>query len=113
MKVDFFTGTLRTQTGAEVTAYWAVTDSGVTAIVNSAEETFPIQNPGDILTQEPITSLDLLDLDPDQAKPIIEAILAGGYLKKPGIKGKGDAVLFVLANEAVHELEQIARSEEL
>ncbi len=112
MKVDFYTGILRTKTGDEVVAYWAHTDAGVTAILDSAEETFPISNQSEILKKELITSLDLLDLDQDSVQAIISTILKRGYLKKPGIKDKGEAVLFVLVNEALHELEEIARSEE-
>jgi hypothetical protein len=29
----------------------------------------------------------------------------------PGVKGKGEAVLFVLLNEAIHELTEIAEDE--
>ena len=113
MRVDFFRGILRTDTGASVAAYWARADSGVTAILDAAEETFRIEDKDVILEEELITSIDLVDPDPDLAQTIIDAILTGGHLKKPGIKGKGEAVLFVLVNEALHELEEIARSEEL
>jgi hypothetical protein len=113
VKVYFFTGILRTDTGDEVVAYWARTDSGDTAILYSAEETFRITDRSVILKEELITSIDLFDLDPDLAQTIIDTILTRGYLKKPGIKGKGEAVLFVLINEAIHELEEIARSEEV
>ncbi len=104
---------LRTETGDEVIAYWARTDSGDTAILYSAEETFRITDRSVILKEELITSIDLFDLDPDLAQTIIDTILTRGYLKKPGIKDKGEAVLFVLVNEAIHELEEIARSEEV
>ena len=113
MKVDFFTGILRTQNGDEIVAYWAHTDSGDIAIPDSAEETFPINDQGDILKKELITSLDLLDIDQNSAQAVINTILTRGYLKRPGIKDKGEAVLFVLVNEALHELEEIARSEEV
>ena len=113
MKVDFFTGVLRTETGDEVIAYWARTDSGDTAILDSTEQTFRIKDRTAILKEEIITSIDLFDLGPDLAQTIIETILTRGYLKKPGIKGKGEAVLFVLVNEAIHELEEVARSEEI
>ncbi len=112
MKIDFFTGILRTDKGASVGAYWASADSGYTAILDGAEETFRIKDRIVILKEELITSIDLVDLDPDLAQTIIDTILKRGYLKKPGIKDKGDAVLFVLVNEALLELEEIARSEE-
>jgi hypothetical protein len=113
VRVDFFTGVLRTESGDEVVAYWAQTDSGDTAIPDSGEETFRIKDRTAILKEEPITSIDLVDLDQDLAQTIIDTILTRGYLKKPGVKHKGEAVLFVLVNEALHELEEIARSEEL
>jgi hypothetical protein len=112
MRVDFFKGVLQTDTGDEVIAYWAHTDSGDTAILDSGKETFRIKDGTDILKEELITSVDLLDLDQDLVQTIIDAILTGGYLKKPGIKGKGEAALFVLVNEALHELEEIARWED-
>jgi hypothetical protein len=113
VKVDFFTGVLRTETGDEVIAYWARTDSGDTAIPDFAQETFRIKDRTVILKEEPVTSIDLVDLDQDLAQTIINTILTRGYLKKPGIKDKGEAVLFVLVNEALHELEEIARSDEV
>jgi hypothetical protein len=113
MRVDFFTGVMRTRTGDEVAAYWARTDSGDTAILDASDETFLIKDRTAILKEETITSIDLLDLDPDLAQTIIDTILTRGYLKKPGIKDKGEAVLFVLVNEVLHELEEIARSEEI
>jgi hypothetical protein len=113
VRVDFFRGILRTDTSASVIAYWARADSGATAILDAAEETFRIEDKDVILEEELIASIDLVDLDPDLAQTVIETILTGGHLKKPGIKGKGEAVLFVLVNEALHELEEIARSEEV
>ncbi len=113
MKVDFFTGILRTETGDEVAAYWARTDSGDTAILDAANETFLIKDRTAILKEEPVASVDLFDLDQELVETLINTILTRGYLKKPGIKDKGDAVLFVLVNEVLHELEEIARSEEV
>jgi hypothetical protein len=113
VKVDFFTGTLRTETGDEVVVYWAHTDSGDTAILDPPKEPFSIKDQSDILKKELITSIDLLDLDKDLVQPIIDTILTRGYLKKPGIKDKGEAVLFVLVNEALQEMEEVARSEEI
>ena len=100
MIVDFFTGVFD-QTGGEVIAYWARTDSGDTAILDSAEETFRIKDRTVILKEETVTSIDLVDFDQDLAQTIINTILTRGYLKKPGIKDKGEAVLFVLVNEAL------------
>ncbi len=113
MKVDFFTGTLRTETGNEAVAYWAHTDSGDTAILDPPEEPFSIKDQSAILKKGLITSIDLLDLEQDLAQTIIDTILTRGYLKKPGIKDKGEAVLFVLVNEALQEMEEVARSEEI
>jgi len=104
---------LRTDTGDEVVAYWARADSGATAILDSTEETFPIKDRTAILKEDLVTSIDLVDLDQDLVETIINTILTRGYLKKPGIKDKGEAVLFVLVNEAIQELEEIARTEEI
>ena len=112
MKVDFFRGILRTDTGDEVIAYWARSESGHTAIPDSGKETFRVKDKTAFLKEELVTSVDLVDLDQDLVQTIIDTILTRGYLKKPGIKGKGEAVLFVLVNEALHELEEIVRTEE-
>ena len=57
------------------------------------------------MTDHIITSLDLTGLDEDSTRTIVRNILQGDYLEKPGVRGKGDAVLFMLVNEAIHVLE--------
>ncbi len=49
-----------------------------------------------------MTTLDLPGLDREGVEVITGNILKGGYLDMPGVKGKGEAVLFMLVNEALH-----------
>ena len=63
------------------------------------------------LDVEPVTTLDLPGLDREGVEVITGNILKGGYLDMPGVKGKGEAVLFILVNEAIHELAEIAKDE--
>ena len=41
-------------------------------------------------------------------KEVVRNILRGGYLEKTGVRGKGDAVLYMLVNEGIQLLESVA-----
>jgi hypothetical protein len=60
-----------------------------------------------IIDSEIIASIDLEGLDEAALRFVVRSILRKGHLSKPGVKGKGDAVLFVLVNEALHDLESL------
>jgi hypothetical protein len=38
----------------------------------------------------------------------MDTILQQGYLARPGVRDKGDAVLFILTNDALRSLDQAA-----
>jgi hypothetical protein len=111
MMVTFYKGTLRTETGAEVAVSWAETDFGVTALISGSDELVHDLKSEQIADVEPVTTLDLPGLDREAVEVIIGNILKGGYLDMPGVKGKGEAVLFILVNEALHRLAEIAKDE--
>jgi hypothetical protein len=111
MIVNFYKGALRTETGAEVTVSWAETDFGVTALVAGSDELVHELDVERLAASELITRIDLPGLDREGIETVTGNILKGGYLDMPGVKGKGEAVLFVLLNEAIHELAEIARDE--
>jgi hypothetical protein len=111
MMVTFYKGTLRTETGAEVAVSWAETDFGVTALVTGSDELIHKLKLEQISDVELVTTLDLRGLEREGVEVITGNILKGGYLDMPGVKGKGEAVLFILVNEALHRLSEIAKDE--
>lgn len=111
MVVTFYKGTVRTETGAEVAVSWAETDFGVTALVSGSDELVHDPKLEQISDVELVTTLDLPGLDREGVEVIAGNILKGGYLDMPGVKGKGEAVLFILVNEALHRLAEIAKDE--
>jgi len=111
MIVTFYKGSLRTETGNEVAISWAETDFCVTALVSGSDELVHELKLGQIANIEVVTTLDLPGLDREGVEVIAGNILKGGYLDMPGVKEKGDAVLFVLLNEAIQELGEIAKDE--
>jgi hypothetical protein len=111
MIVTLYKGALRTETGTEVAISWAETDFGLTALVSGSDELVHELQLEQIANIEVVTTLDLPGLDREGVEVIAGSILKGGYLDMPGVKGKGEAVLFVLLNEAIHELVEIAEDE--
>ena len=111
MRVDFYKGEIvRDKTGPKI-AYWAKTPHNVVAQIGDETELLEDLNQAKIVSEELITSLNLPGLDRAGIETIVTSILRGGYLTKPGVKDKGEAVLFILANEAIHELESIEADE--
>ena len=113
MRVDFFKGVVQAETGEESVVYWARATSGNVAVFDGTKKTCRLEDQGVIVDEEHVTAIDLPDLDQDLVDAVVKRVLIGGYLKKPGIKDKGEAVLFVVVNEALQQLEEIARAEEL
>jgi hypothetical protein len=111
MLVTFYKGTLRTDTGCDIAVSWAETDAGVTALVSGSDELIRELDLEQISTVEPVAVFDLPGLDREGVEVIVGSILKGKYLDMPGVKGKGEAVLFVLVNEALHQLAEIAAEE--
>ncbi len=93
-------------------AFWAEWDAGKKMF---AESMGFVQAPEDceVVASEMVTSIDLPGIGREDAEFLIERLLEGGYLDKPGAVGKGDAILFMLVNEALHELDKLADKEHL
>jgi hypothetical protein len=109
MIVTFHKGTLRKKDGADVAVSWAETDFGVTALLSGSDELVHELDMEQMTAVESVATLDLPGLDREAIDVIVESILKGGYLDMPGVKGKGEAVLFILVNEALHQLAEIAK----
>lgn len=113
MKVEFYKGVIRKKTGQELGISWAKTPLGVLAFVRPEEDFAHCFDPKEVGRSDLIVTLDLPDLDEESVRIICSNVLEGGYLERPGLRNKGDALLFVLVNEALHRLAEIAAEEEL
>jgi len=111
MRVDFYKGEIVLDKTGPKTAYWAKTPHNVMAHIGDEIKLLEDFNQAKIVSEELITSLNLPGLDRAGVETIVTNILRGEYLTKPGVKDKGEAVLFILANEAIHELESIQADE--
>jgi hypothetical protein len=109
MLVTFYKGALRTKDGSEIAVSWAETDFGVMGLASGSEDLVHEIDTGQITVIEPIAAFDLPGLDSEGVEVVVGSILKGKYLDMPGVKGKGEAVLFVLVNEALHQLAEIAK----
>ncbi|MBI5250285.1 MAG: hypothetical protein HY912_12390 [Desulfomonile tiedjei] len=106
MLVRFWRGIIR-KTSKEIRAFWAESDFGITVFIQGGEF---VQSgePYEIAAGELMTSLELPGLEREDIEFLIQRILEGGYLEKPGVKGKGDAILYMLVNEALHTLTKLS-----
>lgn len=104
MKVVFFQGLMRHSTGKQVPAQWAQTPFGIMGIDEGDETDLRILDSTSLEPLEEIAVVDLTGLDREGVEVIVLNILSGNYLDKPGVKGGGDAVLFILVNEALQVL---------
>jgi hypothetical protein len=112
MKVDFFRAILREDSTSDVRMWCAITPFGVRALKGDEEAILSNLSLEDLSRAESIVTVDLSGLDRVSLEAITDIILKSGLLGKPGVKGKGEAVLFMLANEALHALAQVMRDEE-
>jgi hypothetical protein len=112
MIASFFTGTLRSRSGESLDAVWARTPFGAMVWVRGDEQAAVVQNI-DIIREDLVTTCELPGLDREGLETLVSNILTRGYLERPGVHGKDEAVLFLLVNEAIHILEEIARKEGL
>jgi hypothetical protein len=104
MKVQFYKGVIREESGEEVVVHWAVTRFGISALKHGADDLRNHLALDEVIHAEAVTEVELPGLDKEDADVLVENILRGGYLEKPGVKDSGEAVLFILVNEAINSL---------
>lgn len=92
----------------EITS-WAETPSGIVTLAHEAGKGLLRIDADSILESDPVVTVNLPGIDDQALETIVENILRRGYLDKPGIRGKDEAVLFVLVNEVLTELEGLRR----
>ncbi len=101
-----FYRTKTAQEGRQIDLYWS--DFGAPHILLMKEgritkESVPA-SPGELITE-----FELPGLNEEQVEFITRKILKGGFLNEPGVRGKGDSVLYLLVNETLHELEKLQK----
>lgn len=108
MKVDFCKGFIRSKARGKIPMTWACTPHGILAAAEDPPYELRLLEEPDVVADHIIATVDLTDLEEGPANEIIRNILQGRYLEKPGVQDKGDAVLFMLVNEAIQVLESAA-----
>jgi hypothetical protein len=107
MLVDFYKGALEVggSSGPQKhVVYWAAVSEEIFAVSAPAYEPIVDFDPAQAVEVDFITDLDLAGVDREGLVTLVGNILTGGYLDKPGVKGKGEAVLYILVNEALQAL---------
>ncbi|MEW6348059.1 MAG: hypothetical protein AB1646_03300 [Thermodesulfobacteriota bacterium] len=112
--VRFFKGTWRVGLdGAfDGEGYWAHTSFGNMVLRDPESLEVAVLPATAVLSGELQGSVNLEDLDRAGVACIVANLLAGGYLSRPGIGEREDSLLFLLVNEAIHVLDQIAATNE-
>ncbi len=102
--VQFYEGILKSFKCGSAPIVWAESCSGNRVVIDSKIRGLEDSEMVQIGAKELVTAVDLDGLDVDDAIYMIDAILKGKYYSRPGVKGKLDAALYLLVNEAVNEL---------
>jgi hypothetical protein len=104
VNVEFRKGVVRKESGEESPAQWAVSPFGVRILLKGAKSVETSLAPFFVLTEELFAEIDLPGVDREGVEAIADGLLLGGYLERDDMKDKGDALLFILVNEALHAL---------
>jgi hypothetical protein len=108
MKIDLFKGLIRDASDSDVVAWCARTPFGIRAVALDCRDEILAVEPEHTSVSEHVTTLDLPGLDREALEFLMDTILQQGYLARPGVRDKGDAVLFILTNDALRSLDQAA-----
>jgi len=109
--VRFYKGVVKAGETTGFCSSWAETPFGLLAFPEGSKGELQTIDPDRIETSQEVTTVELTGLDRPGVELIVSNILQRGLLDKPGIASKGDAVLYVLVNEVLHELQAIERLE--
>jgi len=108
MKIELFRGVIKDACGSQIEAWCARTPFGIRAVpVDEGSAEIRIADPQQTSVLEVVTTIDVAGLDRDSLEFLVDTILQKGYLARNGVIGKGDAVLFLVTNDALQALEQI------
>jgi hypothetical protein len=107
MFVRFYRARTREE-GIEIDLFWADFGTQCILLMKERKITKELRDVAP-LPSELVTEFELPGLDEGQVEFIARKILKGGFLEEPGVRGKGDSVLYMLVNETLHELEQLQK----
>jgi hypothetical protein len=102
--VFFFEGILRNSETYPLQIAWAESSFGKRGRTDSGIRIFGDSEIDQITEKRLVTSIDLVGVEAEDAIFIIDAILRGRYCDRPGVRGKHDAALYLLVNEAISRL---------
>jgi hypothetical protein len=108
MKIELFKGHIQDASGTEREAWCARSDFGVRAVCFDEPAEVRIAEQARVAASDHITSLELPGLNREDLEFLLDVILQGGYLARPGVRDSGEAVLFMVVNEALHALDRVA-----
>lgn len=109
MKVTFYKGILQGAAGEPSQTCWAETPHGIMVCADEEEIRVTVIQPPGVLSSDPVTTVDMTGVDRDGLEVLVANILCRGYLDKPGVRNGGDAVLYILVNEALHQMAWIRK----
>lgn len=103
-----FYRTKTAQEGRQIDLYWSDFGAPHILLMKEGRITKELKSvppfPGELITE-----FELPGLNAEHVEFITRKILKGGFLKEPGVRGKGDSVLYLLVNETLHELERLQK----
>ncbi len=113
MRIRFFRGRVPAPDDKGAKLWWAQAGSEFWVIEEGSEQVTRRLDCPESISVERITELELPDIDSEGKETIIVNVLRGGYLEKPGVKDSGEAVLYMLVNEAIQRLSELEKDETL
>jgi hypothetical protein len=102
--VQFFEGVLKSEDGLITPVVWACSAFGNRIRAGNQVREIEASELGQLAGENLVTVVDLEGLDSDDTTYVVDAILKGRYCQRPGVRGKLDAALYLLVNEALGEL---------
>jgi hypothetical protein len=102
MKIVFLRGSRMTCEGVSAEGFFAQTPIGILASGDDADSVVHVE--GDLGEISEVCALEAPGLDEEGLTALVGRALRRGYLENPAILGNGEALLFVIVNEAVHEM---------
>lgn len=109
MKVSFYKGILEEAPGEQAHTCWAETPFGIMVCAGEDPPRVAVIVSPQVVSSDPVTTVDLTGVDLEGLEVLVANILCRGYLDKPGVRNSGDSVLYILINEALHQMEWIRK----
>jgi hypothetical protein len=105
MQLVFYKGCWEFVKGQVSAAHWCSTPLGIRVLQEGSQQPTDNSSTDPVISSEIVASFELPGLDWENVKFIIDSILLGDYLTRPGVAGREDAVLYIMVNEALSALD--------